>query len=149
MKNLLLLCVILLGITSCKKEPVPLPPTTTVPAANTYHTITVSSNPSHDVLVDSIVYLNTTTNFKQTITSITPIVYTCDGITTNEHNLNLTTDYLSGDGCTITVYFTPAQGYKIFSILLLKNGEDECEGAGGNGGVLSTFADTYTITKNL
>lgn len=150
MKKTLFLFVILLGFVSCEDETIePTPPSTPTPTVTAYNRITVSSDPAHDIVVDSIVYDNLTTGFHQVEANIIPVLSNCNGIDYQTHNLDLTTNYISGDGCDVTVYFAPGQGYKIFSILLLKNGENVCDGAGGNGLPITEFNDSHTVTKNL
>lgn len=151
MKNLIFLFALLLGFVSCEEE---LPPPTPdpVPVVGEYDRITISSDWAHDISVDSIVYLNLTTNVKQVTsgTSVTGVSEVCDGIDHKSHNLNLNTNYTSGDGCNIKVYFTPSQGPKIFSVLLLKESENQCDGAAGNGASIPPYSgDVYEVTKNL
>lgn len=147
MKKIMYLLVVLLGFASCQPEVIEPTPPPTPPPSDAYTMVKLSTE--NELIVDSIVYLNSTTNFKQVVTNPSMLLEPCNGIAYNNHTLNLTSNYVSGDGCTITVYFEPLQGYKTFSILLLKNGEDVCEGAGGNGGICNTSFDSYTITKNL
>jgi len=146
-KRLLYLAGILfliLSIASCKKEEAPKA-ATTAPATDAYQFIRVSVNTTP---IDSVKYVNKTTNATQVVSNVTPIFYTCSGIESENTDLILTTDYLESDGCLVTIYFTPSTDYKAFQVNMLKTGEDECVGWTPLSGSRYTQFNEITIEEN-
>lgn len=145
MKNLLILFTMLFLITSCEEE---LPPTPDpVPADNVYNKIIVETDQSLAIDIDSIVYVNSATNFKQKVEYPSAVPVTCNNIDYNNHELTLTENYISGDNCDVTIYFATGQTPIAFRVLLLKPTENSCDDTSGNGTPYTAYTNSITITK--
>jgi len=135
---------LILSIASCKKEEAPKAATTATPT-DAFQFIRISTDANTPI--DSVVYVNKTTNARQLISNVTPTPTSCGGSGSFEQNtdLILTSDYLESDGCLITIYFNPSPDYKIFQGFMLRTGEDECVGYTPAGGLRSTWFNEFTI----
>lgn len=146
MKNLIFLFALLLGFVSCEEE---LPPPTPdpVPVVDGYSKIVVETDQSLAIDIDSIVYVNSATNFKQKVEYPTAVPVTCNSINYNNHTMTLTENYISGDNCDITIYFATGQTPIIFRVLLLKASENSCDDTSGNGLTYTAYTNSITVTK--
>ncbi len=141
--------VVLIGFAfvSCKKEPVtPTPPTPqpiVVVPVESFKLVTVEGA---NITVDSIGYRNTDTGYTQ-VGSPPPLNIHCTGQDHNTVTLILDEPMLKTENCEITVYFTPNQGTKVFTVLLWKEGGDLCDSYGGQGGVQFEDGDVFVTNR--
>lgn len=150
MKKILILLALFAFTISCKKEVVePTPPPTTIVADDEFDHIIVASDPSAAEPIDSIVYVNQTTGVSETILGSAYVTETCGGIDSELQSFALSENYVSGDGCEITIHFDGVGEYKIFQVLLLKPTESFCEDLGGQATVYHTTLASYLVSRNL